>query len=436
MALADDSSSYLIPSPRRTKDTYWPLGKVAFSLLPLAGTSTRRKTLQEEVVKGIIWTHDQIQGIVNVNVPVRQTVVKIKDGLLVYNPVAPTPELLNMMRQLETDHGPVRHVVLGTVALEHKATFPAFCQQFPKATAWVQPGQWSFPVSLPLNFFGLDRRRTKVLPTKDDGIDRPPWTEEFDYEMLGPFRFESVGAFGETALFHKATKTLLVTDTVCSITRDAPPIVQEDPRALLYHARDYADQEITDSTEMRRKGWRRMVQFGLVFFPSQIEVSSVSEAFVDARHVPVNLRNLGDGGVPFNLYPWKWPVAEADQASFDAISKKGRLFCPPILTKLILDREPKATLEWVDRICLRFDNMQRIIPCHLDNHVEVQRSSEFYEAFEMLRSTPGRPIAQRALPEDLALLQTASDRLTNLGIVAPSEVCDGEPARRVGRFAR
>ena len=61
---------------------------------------------------------------VNVNVPVRQTVVKLSEkaggGLLVYNPCAPTPQLMKMMKNLEEKYGPVRHIILGTVALEHK----------------------------------------------------------------------------------------------------------------------------------------------------------------------------------------------------------------------------------------------------------------------------------------------------------------------------
>jgi hypothetical protein len=44
------------------------IGKFAFSLLPLTPESQgRRKTLLKEVVKGKIWTLDQIQGIINVN---------------------------------------------------------------------------------------------------------------------------------------------------------------------------------------------------------------------------------------------------------------------------------------------------------------------------------------------------------------------------------
>lgn len=52
----------------------WPLGRFAFSGLPLE--RARRKTLLREVVKGRIWTLDQLQGVVNVNVPVRATIIK------------------------------------------------------------------------------------------------------------------------------------------------------------------------------------------------------------------------------------------------------------------------------------------------------------------------------------------------------------------------
>ena len=107
--------------------TSWPLGKVAFSLLPIAGTYSRRATIEKEVIPNTIWTYDQIQGIVNVNVPVRQVVIKLSEeaggGLLVHNPVAPTKQLLVMMDNLQTNHGPIRHIILGTVALEHKGTF-------------------------------------------------------------------------------------------------------------------------------------------------------------------------------------------------------------------------------------------------------------------------------------------------------------------------
>jgi hypothetical protein len=54
----------------------------------LSGTYTRRATVIEEVVKGKIWTCDQIQGVVNVNVPVRMVVVKVRRPHLVFGRVS------------------------------------------------------------------------------------------------------------------------------------------------------------------------------------------------------------------------------------------------------------------------------------------------------------------------------------------------------------
>jgi len=440
----------VVPTPSFPKDLSWPLGKVAFSLLPLAGTATRRATVQEEVIPGKIWTHDQVQGVVNVNVPVRQTVVKLSPesggGLWVYNPVAPTPQLLQMMKELESEHGPVRHVVLGSVALEHKATFGAFARQFPKATVWIQPGQWAFPLSLPIDALGVTQKgaRLREIPVPGKRVtsdlyqayanEPPEWLSDFDYEVLGPLKFQSVGAYSETAFFHKSTKSLILTDAVVSVTPEPPAIIAEDPRGLLFHARDSINEVVEDTPETRRKGWRRMVQFGLVFFPSQIDVVPAGEALSEASSIRPELRNLGEGAVPGGaLYPWTWHEGNADQRNFDTISKQGKLFCPPILTKLILDREPRRTLEWVDRIATRFD-FKRVIPAHLANNVSAT-PKEFREAFEMLESTPQSPKPQRPLPEDLALLQKASDLLTGLGVVGPSQVCDLEPARQAGRFA-
>ena len=108
------------PRPPFQTGESWLLGRIAFSLLPLAGAE-RRKTIQETVVRGV-WTMDQVQGVVNVNVPVRMTVIKLQGGgLWVHNPVAPTAECLSLIHALESKHGCVEHIVLGTLGLEHKA---------------------------------------------------------------------------------------------------------------------------------------------------------------------------------------------------------------------------------------------------------------------------------------------------------------------------
>lgn len=93
-----------------------------------------------------VWTFDQLQGILYVIVPVRMTVIKLEKseggGLFVYAPVAPTAECLAMMRGLEAEHGPVRHIVLGTLGLEHKVFAGPFAQRFSQARVWFTPGQY------------------------------------------------------------------------------------------------------------------------------------------------------------------------------------------------------------------------------------------------------------------------------------------------------
>ena len=143
----------------RPLDRSFPLGRIAFSLLPLAGIE-ERVTTQQEIVRNEMWTLDQLQGVLAVNVPVRATVIKLSaaagGGLLIHNPVAPTDECVELVKQLEAKHGPVRHIVLGTLGLEHKAFVGPFSKRFNKATVWTQPGQWSWPLPLP-SYFSNER---------------------------------------------------------------------------------------------------------------------------------------------------------------------------------------------------------------------------------------------------------------------------------------
>lgn len=227
-----------------------------------------------------LWTLDQIQGVLAVNVPVRATIIKLSDaaggGLLVHNPVAPTDECVAMVRQIEERHGEVKHIVLGTLGLEHKALAGPFSRRFPRATVWVQPGQWSWPLPVPLPLLGFPSgRRLRTLPPPDaPAASRPPWAVDVDYRILGPLRVSKLigGYFGESAFFHRPSATLLVTDAVIEVGNEPPSILQEDATALLYHSRDDIFQEVTDDRATRQRGWRRIVQFGLFFYPSAIDV--------------------------------------------------------------------------------------------------------------------------------------------------------------------
>ena len=239
------------------------------------GTYKRKKTIMETIVPDKIWTFDQKFGILNVQVPLRMTVIKLEEGgLFVYDPIAATPELLGMVKALETEHGPVKHIVLGSVALEHKVYAGVFAQKFPKARVWVQPGQYAFPQNLPVPLLGFPTRRTKVIPDPGKGEEIPDDWREFEFRTLGPL-ISKDGAFGETVFFHKPTKTLLVTDTVLEVTKEVPKILQEDPKPLLYHARDTVTEVVEDTPEVRERGWRRVVLFGLFFTPGALNIKDV-----------------------------------------------------------------------------------------------------------------------------------------------------------------
>lgn len=155
-----------------------------WGILPV-GTYKSKKTLLKEIVPGKIWTLDQKFGILNVQVPLRTTVVKLSDGgLWVYNPVAATPEMVGMLQDLVKDHGPLKHIVVGSVAAEHKVYAGVLAQKFPKAQVWLQPGQYSFPVDLPDSFLGFPASRTKTIPKPEDAPE--DWKKDFDFLTLGP----------------------------------------------------------------------------------------------------------------------------------------------------------------------------------------------------------------------------------------------------------
>ena len=200
------------------------------------------------------------------------TVIKLEGGgLFVYDPIAATPECVDIMKQLEKEHGPVKHIVLGSVAIEHKVYAGVFAQKFPTAQVYVQPGQYAFPQNLPIPFLGFPAGRTQVIPASI--AEAPPeWKNEFEFRTLGPL-ISKDGAFGETVFFHKPTKTLLVTDTVLEVTNEVPKIFEsDDHKPLLYHARTSVTEVVEDTQEIRERGWRRVVLFGLFFTPGALNI--------------------------------------------------------------------------------------------------------------------------------------------------------------------
>ena len=308
-----------------------------------------------------MWGFDQLQGVLNVLVNVRMTVVRMKNGnLLVYSPIAPTEECLQLVRELG---GEVEYIILPTTALEHKIYFGPFARKFPKAKAYAAPGQWSFPVPLPLSFLGLGFRRLDGTLT-DEASDFP-FADEFDLALLeAPL---GIGPYVECAFYHKRSRTMLLVDAAVCVPNSPPTVARspENDRTLLIRARqdvndgasylggivddyDRAVDQVPRTDQKRQEGWWKTALFALFFQPSDLDFDFV-KAFVNQS---------ADSG-----FVWR----DSYKSTFQNLSEK--VIVAPILQALVFNKRPTTVANWVKKVSSwGFD---KFIPCHFDAPVKA-----------------------------------------------------------------
>ncbi|MBM5817264.1 MAG: DUF4336 domain-containing protein [Cyanobacteria bacterium K_Offshore_surface_m2_239] len=326
---------------------WWPL-------LPLYPYG-RRRTLVRTLVPGRIWSFEQLHGTWYVAVPIRMTVVKVGEGLMLYAPIPPTEEVVARLRELETEQGPIETIVLPTASgLEHKLPVPALARAFPRATLWVTDQQWSFPLRLPASWLGFPRQRTRVL-----GRDGVPHAEQLDWIPLGPLEL-GLGTFLEQACLDRATGALLVTDALVAIQDTPPDLFAEDPTPLLFHARDSGSEPLIDSEANRRKGWKRILLFANFFRPASVSVPAPGPL----------LRDLFQPGCRtarehFGFYPFRWSAGWESEAS-----ELLRRFAPerpaglaPVLERLVFPGAQRLFVDWLRQLARRTE-IKLLIPAH------------------------------------------------------------------------
>ena len=156
--------------------------------------------MRTEAITGQVWTFDQIFGALYVHIPIRMTIVKLSQGgLLAFSPINPTAECLALVREVEKDHGPLKYIVLGSTAIEHKVAAGPFAREFANAQLWVAPDQYSFPFDFenlgrgPSGLGRLDRNQlffglhVNALPrSSEEG--KVPWSEDIAHLVLGPLK--------------------------------------------------------------------------------------------------------------------------------------------------------------------------------------------------------------------------------------------------------
>jgi hypothetical protein len=330
-------------SPSRPGRFYFNVTGFPFPLGPFLS----RPTICTEVDPGRIWTFEQPQslGFSSVTANTRMTVIKLAcGGLWVHAPVAPTRECVALVKEL---NAPVKYIVLPTFAYEHKAFMAPFCRAFPAAQAWVAPRQWSWPLNLPVQFFG-------IFPTGviEAGATMP-WQDEIDHR---PFSSSvGIGPYSEVAFYHKATRTLLVTDAVVRVPARPPAVVATadllasggplpGPVAAFSSGGPDAPPPPpppTDPAARAALGWQRMALQILFFVP-------------------------GDLARPATSFT---PLA-------------GRLIVSPVLRKLVYGNARSEARAWVDELCASWP-FTRIIPAHFDAPVPA-RPADLLAAFSFL----------------------------------------------------
>ncbi|QNI73209.1 DUF4336 domain-containing protein [Synechococcus sp. NOUM97013] len=329
-------------------DQYWGF----WPLLPLYPYG-RRATHFEELIPGQVWSFEQLQGVYYVAVPIRLTVVKVPGGLMLVNPLPPTRELRAGIAALEAEYGSVRTIVLPTASgLEHKLPLGPLARAFPNAEVWVCPGQWSFPLQLPLSWLGVPARRTKVL--LDDGV---PHGDVCRWISLGPLDL-GVGRFQEISCLHRPSGALLVTDALVGIAAEPPAVFDADPAPLLFHARDRGDQPLVDTPANRQRGWARLVLFASYLRPEPLEVPGILDVIRQAFKP-----GLRSARAHFGLYPFAWTPGWQDAAAVLIGDHSPKLQVAPVLERLVLPRAREALLEWLLELEQQLD-LRWLVPAH------------------------------------------------------------------------
>ncbi len=338
-------------------DQFWPW----WPLLPLYPYG-RRRTVFKELIPGQIWSFEQLQGLYYVAVPVRLTVVKVRDGLMLINPLPPTAEFRREIKSLEKKFGAVVSIVLPTASgLEHKIALPSLSRVYPNAEVWVCPGQWTFPLKLPSSWIGIPKSRTKTL--FEDGL---PHEESCGWISLGPIDI-GLGRFQEVSCLHHATGTLMVTDAVVGIQSEPPSIFDLDPTPLLFHARDRGDQLLEDTSETRKKGWARVVLFASFLRPDVLRIPPLSTVLRNS--LKPGLRNLRSH---FGIYPFEWEEGWELSARQLLGEEKPLIQIAPVLERLVFPRTKELILTWLEDLS-SMKNIVSLVPAHYSAPLRFSR---------------------------------------------------------------
>lgn len=242
-----------------------------------------------------------------------------------------------------------------------------------------------------------------IAPTKECIQDEDlstPWTDEIEQKVLSAPEV-GIGPYVEVAFYHKPSRSLLVTDAVIYVPREAPECISKESLLesaknglavrILSGGKEVPNEPVVDNKMNRQKGWERMVLQILFLGPSNL------------------------------LEP---------DASFAKMSEK--LIVSPIVKTLVFSKVPDKVRDWIDRM-VRDWRFKRIIPAHFAAPIKAGRA-ELLAAFAFLDDLLGeRYITRPSLsllfvsllgkatsyfpPDDMRTLSSLDQFLVSVGAV-------------------
>jgi hypothetical protein len=157
------------------------------------------------IADGVFIVDSKLPGLLGKVLPVRMTVIRLMDGaVLLHSPTRFTEALRQELLRV----GPVSHLVAPNVA--HWTLLKPWQQAFPRATTWA----------VPLLRDRRQVRRSGLRIDQDLGTWAPTaWGEAIELIMV-PGR-----GFQEAALFHRPSRTLVLTDLILNLEPAKIPLV-------------------------------------------------------------------------------------------------------------------------------------------------------------------------------------------------------------------